>query len=498
MGKKQYGLLCFLMFIAISGALCAGKEGYQIKVKINNLPNDTIYLAYHFGEKQYMKDTARLDGKGMGVFEGKEPLPGGFYLIVYPKKSYFEFIVNEQFFSIENDTFDYQKNFKSTGSVENQIFFEDITFISRKQKEKTALDTEYKQAEGNKEKQDAVKKKLLALDEEVKTYRKKLLADYPNTFYAKFLKSLEEVDIPECPKGENGKCLDTLFEYKYYRAHYFDNIDFTDDRMLRTPTFHKKVMDYIEKIVPQVPDSIGKYCSMVLEKSRPNKEMFKYWLVTLLNHYANSKIMCQEAVYVYLVENYYAKGDASWIAEEDLTRITDRAKKLKPTLCNRIAPNMFLRDLNNNLIPMHSVKAKYLMLYFYDPDCGHCKKETPLMLNAYRKVVDTMHVDLKVYAAPTMHLHKGDYDDNKNPIFSNDPKDREPWPKFVKDYHLEPWINVADLYLQDNFRANYDINSTPIALLLDADKKILAKRFSHEQLPMIIEDLERRAARKAN
>lgn len=491
-------LVILLSILSIFYAFADGKNGYQIKVKINNLPNDTIYLAYHFGDKQYMKDTIRLDAKGMGVFSGDEPLPGGFYLIVYPKKNYFEIIVNEQNFSIENDTFDYQKNFKSTGSVENKIFYDDIAFISQKHKEKTSLEAEFKQAEGNKAKQDEIRKKLEALDDAVLAYRNRIKTEYPNTFYAKFLKSLDEIDIPECPKDDSGRCLDTLFDYKYYKSHYFDNIDFTDERMLRTPTFHRKVMDYLEKIVPQHPDSISVYCDVILQKARANKEVFKYWLITLLNNYANSKIMCQEAIYVHLVENYYAKGDAPWVSEDDLFRITDRAKKLKPTLCGKVAPNMFLRDTSNNLIPMHSVKAKYLMLYFYDPDCGHCKKETPLMVKAHRKIVDSMHVDLKVYAAPTLHLDKGERDENNNPIFSTDPKDRAEWTNFIKEYDLLRWINVADLYLQDNFRANYDINATPAIFLLDADKKIVAKRFDDQQLIKIIEDLEKRAGKKAN
>ncbi len=495
---KFYFIACSLVFLLISNVFADGKSGYQVKVKISNLPNDTIYLAYHFGDKQYMKDTIRLDSKGIGVFEGSEPLPGGFYLIVYPRKDYFEFIVNEQSFSIENDTLDYQKNFKSSGSVENKIFYDDIAFISQKQKEKAALDSEFKQADGDKAKQDEIRKKLVALDDAVQSYREKIQTDYPNSFYAKFLKSLEEIEIPDCPKDDAGKCLDSIFDYKYYKSHYFDNTDFTDDRMLRTPTFHRKVMDYLDKIIPQTPDSISIYCGQILEKSRPNKEMFKYWLITFLNHYANSNIMCQEAIYVYLVENYYAKGDAPWVSEEDLLRITDRAKKLKPTLCGKVAPNMYLRDTSNNLIQMHSVKAKYLMLYFYDPDCGHCKKETPQMVKAHRKIVDSMHVDLKVIAAPTMHLHKGDYDENKNPVFSTDPKDRAEWTNFIRQYDLLYWINASDLYLQDNFRMNYDINSTPVVLLLDADKKIIAKRFNDEQLKRIIEDLEKRAGKKSN
>src|SRR6185503_3690432 len=104
--KTLLGTLCLFLgcFAVFAGDAKPGK--YQIKVKINNLKNDTLFLAYHFGDKQYMKDTITLDDKGMGVFSGKETLPGGFYLIVYPKRSYFEFIVTdaEQNFSIENDT----------------------------------------------------------------------------------------------------------------------------------------------------------------------------------------------------------------------------------------------------------------------------------------------------------------------------------------------------------------------------------------------------------
>ena len=487
-------MFLFFAFLAAPVGVFA-KAGHEIKVKIANLPNDTVYLAYHFGDKQYMKDTVRLDAKGMGVFTGSEPLPGGFYLIVYPNKSYFEFIVNEQFFAIENDTADFQKNFKSTGSVENKIFYDDVAFISAKHRERQALQEQMKKLGEKDPKKEELQKKLEALDDEVKAHRENIQKEYPNSFYAKFLRSLNEVDIPEPPKDEKGNITDSLFTYKYYKAHYFDHIDFSDDRMLRTPTFHNKVMNFIEKVVPQHPDSLSVYADVILQKSRANDEVFKYWLITLLNVYAKSNIMCQEAVYVHLVENYYAKGDAKWVTEDDLYRITDRAKKMKPTLCNRVAPNMFLRDTLGMVIPMHSVKAKYTMLYFYDPDCGHCKKETPQMVAAYEKIVDTMRVDLKVYAAPTMHLHKGDYDENKKPIFSTDPKDRAEWTDFIKKYNMLRWINVADLYLNDNFRATYDINSTPQVYLLDADKKILAKRFSPDQLPKLIEDLEKRSGK---
>ena len=45
-----------------------------------------------------------------------------------------------------------------------------------------------------------------------------------------------------------------------------------------------------------------------------------------------------DAVYVYLVENYYATGQAAWTEEEQLKKIIDNATTLQPLLVGKIAP----------------------------------------------------------------------------------------------------------------------------------------------------------------
>ena len=62
---------------------------------MNGLHDSTLYLAYHFGDKQYIKDTVRLDHYGHGVIAGKEALPQGIYMIVLPGRKYFEMLIPE-------------------------------------------------------------------------------------------------------------------------------------------------------------------------------------------------------------------------------------------------------------------------------------------------------------------------------------------------------------------------------------------------------------------
>ena len=59
------------------------KNGYEIDVTIKGLQDSTVFLAYHLGDKQYIKDTVKLDRSGHGIFTRTEKsLPQGIYMIV--------------------------------------------------------------------------------------------------------------------------------------------------------------------------------------------------------------------------------------------------------------------------------------------------------------------------------------------------------------------------------------------------------------------------------
>ena len=68
----------------------AKEDGYEIKLHINGIHDTIFFLGNHFGEKQYIQDTQRVDSKGWVTFKGKEKLEGGIYLGITPAKKYFE------------------------------------------------------------------------------------------------------------------------------------------------------------------------------------------------------------------------------------------------------------------------------------------------------------------------------------------------------------------------------------------------------------------------
>src|SRR4028118_1426256 len=129
--KNKYFKSFILTLLLLSPALIfsqnksSNKEAFNIKLKVNGLPKDSsIFLAYYYGDKQYIKDTAKVDATGSFAFSGKEALPGGIYMAVLPGRKYFEFIVKEQSFGMETDTSDYITNMKIKGSTENALFYD--------------------------------------------------------------------------------------------------------------------------------------------------------------------------------------------------------------------------------------------------------------------------------------------------------------------------------------------------------------------------------------
>ncbi|HIA35791.1 MAG TPA: DUF5106 domain-containing protein, partial [Flavobacteriales bacterium] len=267
------------------------------------------------------------------------------------------------------------------------------------------------------------------------------------------------------PRDENGKKIDSLFQYKYLKNHFWDNIDFSNDNMLRTPIYHNRMMRFLKKMTAQIPDSINASADDLLQLAQQNDEIFKYTLSKIIYMYETSKIMGMDAVFVHLAEKYYMTNKAFWIDSVQLFKISDRVRSIKPTLIGKQTPPIYnMRDKDGKLIPLYSVDAEYLMLVFWDPDCGHCKKEMPKIKEVYDKYKDK---GLKVYAVCT------EIEEDK-------------WIKYLNEHPFD-WINVADFELKSPFRDLYDISSTPQVFLLDRDKKIIAKKLNHEQLDRVLE-----------
>lgn len=483
--------------IILAGLMMStGLFAQKIKFKINNERDTTVFLVKYYGKGMYYADTAVMK-KGVVEFDGKLQ-KAGVLAFLMPGQKYFDFIYNNEEISLETTGPEYAKNMIVKKSEENKVFFEYVNFITTERMKVTELS---KKREAMK-KDDPEYKKLTeqidAISKGVVAYQDKLVKDNPTKLVSKIVKMSMDIVIPEAPKNEKGIVIDSNFAYKYYRDHYFDNIDLKDDRLLNTPMFHSKFEDFFsKKMLIQHPDTIIKYSYIFIDKLDQKSELFKYCLTHITSTSEKSNIMGMDKIFVRLGQRYYCaknaegKSPAYWMTEEKLKDICEKVEVNKNLVQGVVPPNVILRDTTDSKwIDYYSIKADYTILYFWDPECGHCKTSTPKLQKLYAEKLKARNVEVFAVGKAVG-------------------EDFVKWKQFIKKNGLT-FINVGltdKLFTaaqQDarqfvpkfttiqslNYQETFDIFSTPRVFVLDKDKKIIAKQLSIAQLEDFLDHLQ--------
>ncbi len=460
----------------------AAREGYHINLKIPGVKDSMVYLVHYYGKPLptiYKRDSARFNKKGEAIFDSKDTgFVGGIYMMLLSdRKTYFEFLLDKGDdiqVTAELEKLPLGLTFKN--SPENERFVAYTNFLKGYGEKQGALQKEYASAR-TAEDTAAIRRKASAASKELTAYRRDHAKKYPGTLLSVIFGSLE---MPQVPEGDHylpdGKTKDSAFAYNYYKAHYWDAFKLDDDRLIHTPVYDSKLEEYINKLTLPWPDSMIKESNMLLAKTRPSKEMFKYTLWWLTRNVENSKVMGMDEVFVYLVENYYMKGDAYWLTVDELNKYIERAMKIAPNVIGNLAPEIKLPSLTTKKDEsLHDLKAKYTVVIFYAASCGHCKEEIPKLDSVYRTMLKGKGV--KMYGV-------------------NTEVDAAAANEFISNYKISDWVVTWDPDHTGDWRSKYDVYSTPSIYLLDEKKIIRGKRLDHENLATLVEMLERQEKAK--
>jgi thiol-disulfide isomerase/thioredoxin len=393
----------------------------------------------------------------------------------------------DQEFTLSVDTANFLHTLAIKGSEENQLFLDFQKYMILIKKQADSITQKIK-GEKDFKVREQLAAKLKVINENRITRIENINKEHPFLFVSDFLRATLDVNVPDPPRDKQGKITDSTWQYRYYRKHYFDNFNIADPRLLRTPIYEDKIMTYLTKIVPQVPDSLIKEVDYFIEKSRVDSGLFRFMLITLFNFYGKSNIMGMDAIQVHIADKYYIH-DSWWSDAKFIADLKDRIKKAKPLLIGEVAPDAELmlvpaEHFKNALVDttlkrfphvgtkimLHQIKSKYLVLIFWEADCGHCKTVVPALYKIYQKSLKNL--DVKVLAIST--------------LFGEDGKIK--WVDFVNEHGLYGWLNAWNPYSYD-FKLMYDVISTPQIYILDENKKIIAKKIGPEQVEEIVNSL---------
>jgi Domain of unknown function (DUF5106)/Thioredoxin-like len=464
----------FYAFSLLLISYCGYSQGYEIQLTLKPFTNSKIYLGYYYGKVKAVADSLILDANSSGVFKGKDKLSGGIYFIVSPKKEIlFELLIDQQQkFSISADSARLPASIVFTGSPENKSFLEYTSFMNIHGKSLTEMQVQLAHAK-SKSDSAAIKEKIKKVNEEVKTERDEIENKDPNSLLTILLRALKEPIVPPIPKLPNGRP-DSTFAYRYYKAHYWDNISFTDDRLIRTPIFEPKLDHYYKDLVSPESDSIDREIDYMLVYSRTNKDMFKFLLVYFTQKYLNPEYMGQDAVFIHLFEKYINTGQADFFTEKYRKFVDDRAYSIMANLIGQPAANLEMTDTAGKVRTLYEVPANFVLVCFWDPTCSHCKETIPKLDSIYQ--AKWKYEGVQIFGV----MVDGGQDN---------------WMNFIRAHNLGDWINVYQTTAQHDavaaagkpdYRQLYDVYQTPILYLLDKEKRIVAKKLTYQQVDEVI------------
>ena len=444
-------------------------QGHSIQISLKPYQNTKIYIGTNYGNSRVLADSAILNDKSEGVFESSKKLTPGIYFVVSPKYAIlFDFLVDEnQKFKIIADTTKLT-DVTIIGSKENEIFKNYSKSMNDIGAQLGEIEKAFKSATNAGDSTTLVNK-YNDKKKELNDKRQAIMKGQPNSMTAYLLNVMQRPDVPAIPIV-NGKA-DSTYPFYYVKNHFWDNVVFNDNRLVRTPFFEAKLDEYFKNYVSREPDSIIEEVQYMLTVAKTGNEIYPFLLFKFTNKYITPEFMGQDKVFLHIYQNFFAKGDTVLLNEASKKSITERAYSMMANQLGLAAPPLVINDINDKKISLYDIVSPYTFVAFWDPTCSHCKVEIPRVDSFYKAIWSKLNVKIL----------------SVNINF----KELASWKTFIKENKLAGWIHAyqteADLNKEiqqgkpTTIRQLYDVFKTPTFYLLDASKKIIAKNLSIEQ-----------------
>ena len=458
------------------------KDGHELVFNIKDSKDALVYLVIHYNDKLILKDSATPVAKEKFVFKGTDRYDDGMYSLVSgSKRLYLNFILdNNQHFTYNLDTTANVNNFSVEGSPENaeMLRFQKKTAQASVNASEWAKKRKEFEDAGNTDSAEVYKEKLNNINKEMMEFIDDLIAKNPDFLFSKMQKSYKNIDVPEFKK-EDGEP-DYMKQAAYYRLHYWDNVDLADHRFIYIPSFDPKMKDYFLKVLyHQETDTINKYIDIFLKKTEADTFMYHYCCDWLSYQFETSKVIGHDAVFYHIAMTNQMAGKCYWLDEDILSKYQKRTTRLAPILIGKVAPELIIPDttLSEDMRTWHSsyrMSKPYTILWFYDPDCPTCKKESKNLRTVYDSLEAIGKRNFDVYA------------------IAND-ADIDRWKKYVKENNY-PWLNVGgnkgNLDYLEYFNI-YEMGNPAMFILNNRHEIILNKRIDMHSIPQFLEEYEK-------
>ena len=387
------------------------------------------------------KDTVFVDGVKKLIanfeFELPEKSQKGSYRATYALKGagFVDFLFNNENISFTFNPEYPEQSISFLKSEENKLYKGYLEAINTRQQKLDSI-----QMVALRNPNDSVSKTYKRILEKVNDVQSRYLEKSKNMMVNHFIKATLRKNSPEI--------IMSMQNYlSSFKVGFFDNMDFSDEVLYNSSFLVDRITNYIfdlnysKKAALQqkiYKESIAKVMTKI--QNLEFKKDISEFLITQFEASKNIEIVD------YIFDNYYKKLPEALQSEKFTTEIL---VKLAVEI-GRIAPDFSWKEDESEYSLATLKGAKYYVLAFWSTGCSHCLREIPQLHTFMKNKTST-----KVIA------------------FGME-KDNYAWDNYI--HRLSGWHHVLGLGKWENKTARtYQVYSTPTYLVLDANKKIIAK-----------------------
>ena len=448
-----------------------GKADFTIKVA-GATPGSSDLIGF-YAEQNFKADETTISPDGTIRFncqncpEGQTTYAQGFYYVKIAEERYMQILLGEdQEFTLTTTLANPDGDMVVSGSDENEAFFTNMAYEKAGQPKFAELGDKLKVAKEGSPEFKALKAEQKALTDARMAHLEEIYKKYPNTLLTKFKKAGQEPVLRDDVPKES--------QVYHYRQDFWEDVDWSDRRLIRTPVIHNKMKRYFDQLTPQNQDSIFASGHRLVDQLLMYPEYYKFIANWIVRKYEPTKttLMDPEFVHVKMIKRYFTHERAFWADSVEVFALNQRAGEMAQSLIGDQGPDIISKDLQGNTHRLMDSKKDYLIVYMFAPSCEHCQEQTP-------KLVEWYNGGGKSYAdVYAIALDSNEEDPNE-----------------LANYIYKTQMPFPCVWDQTNrsIYAKYYVDITPEIYVLNPERKIIGKNLKVFQIDTIIDrDKEKR------
>ena len=424
-----------------------------IEISVANLQTKGAVLSSLSGEKVSRIDTVNGIGNGRFTFSaGSKISHPGFYRLSLDRNRWIDFLIDGEDVRLSTDASNILDSMKVEASESNRLYYSFIKQNKQYKSKSELLQLVLSRYPKDDPYYGITRTRLTQLQKVYSDFIEQASSRKPASFIARYVRSAQLAILSSEHPPEK--------QLAYLKSQALNHLDFTDDGLIYSDLFTSKSIEYLTYYRnPQLPKELLEKEFMVavdtiLNKANVNHIVYQHIVEYLIDGF---KKFGFEKCIDYILDNYVIKDDLCLNGSHgsSIQRMIDQKKKLP---VGAAVPSIVLPDSSGNATSLMGMSSEKTLILFYSSACPHCQTMIPQLTTKYG-------ASLTVYA------------------ISLD-SSRTEWLNFIRVNKLA-WINVNDTKGWSGTAAtDYSVYATPTMILVDKDKKVIAKPLTLDELAM--------------